>query len=501
MVIVGLFAVLLLVMALATILRYGADYLQADGVMQSVMSVQNVDLFFWGQNRFASVVSLLASPIADPDLNLLACLMINALCFHGLLLVIAWMGVRVVSGGRGWLATLILFLVLVTVAHAVIAPGKIHIMALETQPYSMSWLLALGAFMLWKRREWWSYLLAIAMVGVAMGLNPSVILVAAFLSVIEMARRRQWVRWPSFGVAWLVWFGVWMQLSASFGGKPSPIPVPDPVYFEFDRTQFIADFSRSTESVVTALSPTRAVVLIIVACAAVLLIARPIRDGLLPRLALTVMFAVGYWAMFAGNPWVAANAYSFRYFYPVMLAVVVCIAAAVAGALLSIRLPAAQSVLRPAIAGGAAVACAASLAGPLTLLSQAPALTEVQATADFARDNGIDFLSGYYWDIWPLLHRVLVDGREAAFAAGYKSGGDPDAYRARFETDLLSGSPVRALCVEDSVANCQLYLDYWTEPGWTEVAGETCPVPGPTPALGGPKDQVCRILEFTGTAG
>jgi hypothetical protein len=285
------------------------------------------------------------------------------------------------------------------------------------------------------------------------------------------------------------------------GGQPSPNPAPEPDYFTFDRTQFIADFPRSTESVITALSPTRTVVLIIVACAAVLLIARPLRAGLLSRLALTVMFAVGYWTIFAGNPWVAANAYSVRYFYPVVLAIVVCLASCITGALLRLRLPAARSFLRPVVAGGAAVACAAAMVGPLTPPSQSPVLTEVQATADFARANGINFLSGYYWDIWPILHRMLVDGRDAAFAAGLKSGGDPAAYQARFEADLASGLPVRALCVEDSVADCQSYLDYWTQPGWTEVTGVTCPVPGSTPALGGPKDRVCRTLEYTGTAG
>jgi hypothetical protein len=497
----ALFAVLLVLMSVATIYRYTVENLQADGVMQSVMSVQNVDLFFWGQNRFASVVPFLASPFADPGVNLFVCLLINALCFHGLLLIVAWMGVHLVSGSRGWLPTLILFLVLVAVAHVVIVPGQIHIMALETQPYSMSWLLALGAYLLWKRREWWAFLLAVAMAGVCVGLNPSVVLIAAFLSVIEWLRRRQWIRWVVFGAVWLAWLGIWTLMSSRFGGQPSPNPSPDPVYFAFGREQFVADISRSTNSVITAFSPTRTVVLIAVACGATLLIARPLRAALLSRLALAILFAVGYFTLFAGNPWVASNAYSVRYFFPVLLTVVVCIAAGITGALLSIRVPAKAGLRQPLIAGATALACVASMAGPLTPPSQAPVLTEVQATADFARENGIHFVSGSYWVMAPLLHRLLVDGRDAAFMAGFKSGGDPAAYQARFEADLASGSPARALCVEDSVENCQLYLDFWTAPGWSEVPGELCPVPGPSPAFGSPPERVCRILENTGSGG
>ena len=64
------------------------------------MSIQDVDLFFWGQNRFAAFVSALASPIANPDANLFACLLINAVSFHVFLLLLAYMGTWLVSGTR-----------------------------------------------------------------------------------------------------------------------------------------------------------------------------------------------------------------------------------------------------------------------------------------------------------------------------------------------------------------------------------------------------------------
>ena len=55
-----------LALSIMTVLRYTTEFLQADGVQQSTMSIQSVDLFFWGQNRFAAFVSLLARPGADP---------------------------------------------------------------------------------------------------------------------------------------------------------------------------------------------------------------------------------------------------------------------------------------------------------------------------------------------------------------------------------------------------------------------------------------------------
>lgn len=488
----ALFTVLLVLMSVLTVLRYTALYLQADGIQQSNMSVQNVDLFFWGQNRFASVVPFLASPIANPDVNLFACLLINALCFHGLLLVIAWMGVLQLGGDRRWLSTLIVFLVFAATAHTVLSPWNIHIMALETQPYSISWLLTLGAFLLWKNRRWWAFGLAVGMVGVAMGLNPSVALGAAFLSVVEMVRRRQWIRWPAFGVVWIAWLGVWLVLARRMADT-GPIPEPDQPYFVFDWAQFIADISKSVGSVQGVFSPTRFFALVAVASVCVLFLSRDRRAGLLPRFALLLLFSTGYFVLFAGNPWVAANAYWFRYFYPVVMAIVICVAAPIAGAALAIP-GAAHRWVRPTVAAGAAVACGAALAGPLVPPSQSYVFQQVQATADFARANNIHFISGNYWAIWPILHRNLVDGRDAAFGVGLKSGGDRDAYLARFEQDRAEGRP-RAICVEATVAECTLYLDYWTMPGWTEVPGIQCP--GPSPSMGGAPEDECRVLENT----
>ncbi len=124
------------------------------------MSIQDVDLFFWGQNRFAAFVSALASPIANPDANLFACLLINAVSFHVFLLLLAYMGTWLVSGTRSLLATAVTFLVLAVTCHLVISPQALHILSLESQPYSMSWSLTLGAFLLWKTGRWWWWVLA-----------------------------------------------------------------------------------------------------------------------------------------------------------------------------------------------------------------------------------------------------------------------------------------------------------------------------------------------------
>jgi hypothetical protein len=153
--VVSVFAALSAIISMLTVLRYSARYVNADTILQSIQSVQNVDLFFWGQNRFASAIPLLASPFADPEVNLFVVLFLNSLCFHGLLLLVSYMGTPVLAGDRSWVGTMVVFLVMTAVSNVVLLARTLFVISLEAQPFSLSLLAALGAFLLWKRREWW----------------------------------------------------------------------------------------------------------------------------------------------------------------------------------------------------------------------------------------------------------------------------------------------------------------------------------------------------------
>jgi hypothetical protein len=505
-------ATLVVVLSVFTVLRYTKPYLQADGVQQSIMSIQDVDLFFWGQNRFAAFVSLLASPIADPALNLFTCLFINAVMFHAFLLVVAYMGTRAITGARQWWATVVTFLGLTAAAHLVLAPATVHVLALESQPYGMSWVLTFGAFLLWKRREWWWWVVAAAMVGAAIGLNQSVILVAAFLAVIEALRRRQWLRWSLYGIVWLAWLAVWALLSARFGGTAGPIPDAPQDYFSFTISQFMTGFDASVATVVGSFRPIRLVAVLIVAGLVVAAVPALRRSALLIRGGLGAAFVVGYWALFTGNQWVAQNQYPFRYFFPVIVFVLVCVvapvASAVTGPLVDRCLGFAQRrgvnsstsgrTIRGAAVGLSAVVCAVAMVGPVSLPTNADVLRGTSETGRYAIDHDVTFLAGYYWAMWPLMHHGLEAGRHAVFVTGFKSGGDPAGYTDALQRELgEDDGPPLAMCVNQDLAVCQLYLTYWTHASW-EPNGQSCPLPSEIPILGSPPQRSCKILEYIG---
>ncbi len=468
-------------------------------------------------------MSLLASPIADPTWNLNACLFINALSFHLMLLVLAWMGVRLLTGLRSAAATGVVFLALAATAHVVLMPGRIHIMALESQPYSMSWALTLGAFMLWKRRSWWAFPIAAFMAGAAMGLNPTTVLGAMFIGLLELLRRRgdaTWkshalvriLRWAAWAVLWGAWFLVWQWLSARYGGRSGPGPEPVLPYFSFSLGQFSTNITTSATTILLSFRGTRFVVLIGLALLALMVLDAERRAALMRRFALAGGFVLAYWTLFTGNAYVALNGFHFRYFFPVLIFVVLCLAAPLAAVLVGWpqtvdvsqtwrdRLRLQKTVGRVVPAVVATLVAAAAIAGPLRAPDTAPVLTETKATGDFAVQHGIRFVSGYYWDMWPTLWEGLKAGRTALYVTGVKSGGNPAGYKEAFAQELTrTGGHPRAMCVNLAVSECTPFLDYWTAPGWSDT-GQTCPVPADIPALGSPPpERSCRILQYRGT--
>ena len=332
---------------------------------------------------------------------------------------------------------------------------------------------------------------------VAVGLNQSVVLIAAFLAVFEFVRRRQWIRWPVFGVVWLAWLGVWVVLASRFGGDPGPFPEPQADYFGIHPNLFIQGYSPSLTAIVEGTRPLRVVVVIMAACLASLLLRQRLRPALLSRLAMAVLFCLAFWTVFTGNSWVGANGFNIRYYFPVVLGIIVVLTVPLAAVLFRIPTPGrsdASNAVAPIIA---IVVCGVALFGPLTPPSQSVQLLATRSTADYIRSNDVAFLSGYFWSVWPIELQALEDGRTATYVTASKSGGDPANYRAALDRELAeSDGPPKAVCVGEEMSVCITYLEYWTRPGWHEVPGE-CPIPISNQLNGSPPVQACRLLEFT----
>jgi hypothetical protein len=290
---------------------------------------------------------------------------------------------------------------------------------------------------------------------------------------------------------------VWVVLANRYGGNPGPFPEPAANYFGFHPSLAVSGSSESLTSMVDGTRTLRVAVVIMAAALASLLLPQRLRPALLSRLAMTVLFCTGFWVFFSGNSWVSANGFNVRYFFPVVLGMIVVLTVPLASAVLQIPAPRqSRGSAVPGIVVGI-VLCIGAMFGPLTSPSQSVQLLATQSTADYIKANDVGFVSGYFWSVWPIELQALENGRTATYVTAGKSGGDPASYLAALDRELAENDgPPKAICVDEEMSVCITYLEYWTRPGWHEVPGE-CPIPISNPLNGSPPVEACRLLEFS----
>ena len=136
---------LLLALAALSVNRLAPAHLNADVLLQSVMSLQRVTLFYWGQNRLMNFLPLLLQGIRDPQLNLYALLGLAALAHHAWLLALAH-GMRELAGAGQRVSLLALFLLLTALSLGVLREYELFSLIVWHFEYSLPALLGLLAF-------------------------------------------------------------------------------------------------------------------------------------------------------------------------------------------------------------------------------------------------------------------------------------------------------------------------------------------------------------------
>lgn len=89
----------LLIISAMTAIKYSPEYLNADILLNSIMSLQKITLYYWGQNRLLNILPLLAYPIANPSYNLILIIFVTSATLFALVLLISKFVTRSFGGG------------------------------------------------------------------------------------------------------------------------------------------------------------------------------------------------------------------------------------------------------------------------------------------------------------------------------------------------------------------------------------------------------------------
>lgn len=440
-------ALWLLLLTGFTALKY-APGMDADVLLNSLMSTRNITVFYWGQNRLLNVLPVLAAPFQDPALNLCAVLFLSSLFTFLLILVLSRFAAKVGKQSQYSSNASLIFLALSSLFILCLQESAISIIAIGHIEYSLPFLLcATAIYLAWfkKQNPFLGYSVVIAFIFIATGLNPSIFLVICFILLASWIYQRQFERknWL-VGVVALGSFAAWAGISRIYGNIP---------YGKYDFAHLLEGVN-IVGSLLLKLVDLPITLTILGAWAfwkATQTISNKGAGSIQVKLQIFctyafVVFSISWLIFFSGNHWVVANDFNIRYFVFIIFGALL-----IAGIEINLILSHVQKKL-----------CFVMVA-ILMLLAAVSVYSKPNPLENFkifAESNSIappsyDFYAGDYWAVWPAVYRNQLLGKAGY---GFANRGESNSIAATQHADAQfeNVGHIYALCLKRTPQSCAL---------------------------------------------
>ena len=431
----------------------------SDALLPALMSTEELTWFYWGQDRLANLVPLMAAPIRD--------LRWNIATQFGLI-------------GLGWF-TLIAFVAAnhsgdgqrppnpITVAAATGISGAITMLLLTTAKLQVFVFEQLYAFalvlyavgLIGVTREAWRWRLpGVLLVVAALMVNPSLLLYAPIAVALPGVRARSRAAAAAFGISVLA-FLLANVAAARFGDEQGA----GQGYNDFSPSRSVHNLDIALSGIWHSVHGWIAVG--VLAGAVALLVVR--RGRIAQRLKWTYcavpMFAAGWLVLFSGNLWIDNNAHNPRYFFPVFAAGVVLVTAAATELIEDV-----SNRFAGRSAGGppglqVKLAAVLAIAAPLGAVSALRAveiddLAESRPAVEAARLFDADLVTGDYWVVWPAVIQARAENVDV-LGLSYRANPRVDELTDRIGRSLADDGAVTVMCLGVDEAVCDDALRNW----------------------------------------
>ena len=432
-----------------TVNKYAPIALNADVLLNSLMSLRNITLFYWGQNRLLNVLPFLVSPIRNPSLNLSAILFITSLSTFLLLFLISRFTVRTIDNEvekNNTLATQI-FIALSGLFILGLNGGGVSEITINHIEWTLPFLLSGTAiYILWfeKLKKISHNILSVILIFIATGVNPTILIMNTFIAgASTLYNKRNYKKDLLIFLISFISFAIWAYISTRLG--------PINSYANFSIKHISENIISSGASIFNTFN--LSFVLLVLIMFTTVEIYRILNkgqnhhyDNRLQQFcsAAVLLFSLCWIILFAGNKWVSMNLISIRYFIPVFFCIFIGI---------SFKLSFILSEMKERLSS--LIVCI------LLLMSFANLYTRFSNYQDFQLFKEINTLSPYryklyagdYWSVWPLVLRDQMEGI-TSFGLAYRSEGDQYATKEFIENELKKSGLITVLCVKSSLENC-----------------------------------------------
>lgn len=438
-------------LAICTLLAYlcfnslSPQYMNADVIMNSIMSLENITLFYWGQNRLLNVLPLLTAPISDPETNLVAVSWLTSLCAFLALFRITQLAGRLLPSPPPPSAVLLAATAIAGGSLWLLDPAYLFDFAVGHIEYPLALLLAsLAAESMFarhtiSRRRFAADALTLL---VAVFVNPSVALVIFFIALCQyLLRSAPVTRIKTYALTAFLSLAAW-QIASSLISSQS--------YTSFRFGQFATGLSAVAGGLAATLPTGHGgfVLLAFAAGVALLYRQRAVTERMEWYTLAALSFCFGWMVFFSCHKHVIVSGYKVQYFAFVMYGLISLVAMVALALVVPIpsRWRLAMTLLVVAIVTH-------RYYKPLTPFAEytlAKKIAAIPATSAF--------ISGNYWVAWPIVFQHTVKGSPATGLAYRGKGNRAKALKAVRQAVSREGF-FTVNCVDETVTFCLEHIE------------------------------------------
>lgn len=429
-----------------TVNKYAPEFLNADVIINSVMSLQKVTLYYWGQNRLLNVLPFIFTGIAEPSVNLFMVLFFTSTCFYLLLYYFSRIAVKVLGIVKSDEESLKVFILISAFYVFIFKPFAIFEISLAHIEYSLpALLLSFVSFnMLQKEKSRNKFLLFIVstlVIFIATGLNPSTLIPLIFVAIGSIAFRKKVGFWElSLLTISVVSFIIWNNISKKYGDMP---------YNEFEIGILFAGLEKVLDGFFSVINlPVLLILILLLSLIKIinlLYFRNPLNNNLFYFCSNSlVIFSATWLLVFSASKWVEMSLFVWRYFIYAIFAILFMVSIYLLNFVE--KLGKVKSWIFSVIIF---TSVCISFISPMILFSEYKIFQRVNSLTE----PGSNLYAGDYWVVWPSVLRDMMQGHEAY---GLTFRGDANKYSAGeyVRKRINQNGSVSVFCLNDKAESC-----------------------------------------------
>lgn len=440
----GTAAVLILVPAVLCAFKYAGEGLNADIVLNQVMSAQKLTLFYWGQNRLLNIVPFGLSLIKFPLLNLFCLLLIATGSFFTLLYLGAILANKLTFSDSGFKNVPLLYLLTICLCIALFTSHAWVSIALWHFEYTLSLIFLLaGSWPYYVRRS--SFIWFFPCAFLALGINPALLVIAISVIGLKILARRRYNKQDLVFCGWVFLCFVFWRLAGGAQGS----------YSDYS-TILLVNIQRGLQNLLTGLfSDTLrpgSMAMIVLGCLMAGLLCNhkdPISKngnrGARHAVSICIIVLIAYSIFVASNRWVEMNEFAPRYLIPALFMGFFATQCVFARFLLLLN----QRLTTAVFSLLLLPVCLFFWPSSFNLLN-----ARIYRDCEQVVKPGEHFYAGDYWKSWACVSRDLNHG---FFSQGlaYRSSSNHENAKLALEQKLATGSLLEVYCLGGEVEECK----------------------------------------------